>query len=185
MKCGTGGKDIIDDDVAYSLGDVVGGVGTERFRDIESTLAAIEKGLRWGWFDFDEAGGVGAAGDFLAEQLGDTFGLIVGAGAKFGGVKRDGDEVGAGEVTAKEWVFDGDGDQVIGEEGAVGVFDFVDDLADVAAGTEGADGALEGWVEIEAVGAGAVAFEDAIEGVAAGEAAGVVDAFQLEGASVG
>ena len=95
------------------------------------------------------------------------------------------DEVGAGEVSAKEWILGRYGHKVIGQEGAAGVFNFVDDLSDVTAGTEGADCTTEGGVEIQAMGAGAIAFEDAIEWVAAGVAARVVDAFELAGSGVG
>ena len=95
------------------------------------------------------------------------------------------DEVRAGEVSAKEWIFGRYGHKVIGQEGAAGVFNFVDDLSDVTAGTEGADCTTEGWVEIQAMGTGAIAFEDAIEWVAAGVAARVVDAFELAGSGIG
>ena len=94
-------------------------------------------------------------------------------------------EVGAREVSAKEWIFDRCSYEVVCEEGAAGVFDFMDDLSDVAAGTEGTDCTIEGRVEIQAMGAGAIAFEDAIEWVTTGVAARVVDAFELAGSEVG
>ncbi len=100
-------------------------------------------------------------------------------------MKGDGNELGAGEVSAKEWILDGYGYEVRNEEGAAGVFDFVDDLSDVAAGTEGTDRATEGWVKVEAMRAGAVAFEDTFERVTASMAAGIVDAFELAGSEVG
>ena len=175
MQGRPGGEDVVDDDMASRRVDGLALHERERPGDILPSLLPAEPGLRDGLMLLTKKGLGLAPGHERGELPGNPFGLIVPAVPSAGGVQRDGDQDGSGQMTAEDLVFDGGGGEVIGEERAAFVFDAVDDPTSGSAGAEGADRPAERRPEIKAVRAGPVALEDAFEGMSAGQATRVAD----------